>query len=297
LTMGGLIACNILIGRAMAPLMQLSAMLSRYQQSRMALKALDALMDIPSENSAELPGVDFSNLAPSLTFENVSFSYPDAKQPSLKAVNLHISPGEKVGIIGLMGSGKSTLGKLAVGLYQPDQGTVRFGDVDIRQMDTADLRSRIGFLPQDVVLFFGTIHDNIALNDTTVNDRQVSRAVWASGVSDFIRNRPAGLGTQVGERGMQLSGGQRQSIALARALLHDPAVLVLDEPTSNMDTVTELLVRSRLQTLIADKTVVLITHHMNMLELVDRLIVMQDGGILADGPRQTVLAQLRGEKS
>lgn len=293
LTMGGLIGCNILVGRAMAPLMQVSSMMNRMQQSRLALKALDLLMETPSENADERMHVDFSNLQPSFVLDNVSFSYPHAQCASLDNVSLRINSGERVGIIGRMGSGKSTLGKLLAGLYEPAQGNVLFGDVDIRQMDTADLRGRMGFLPQDVVLFYGTVRDNIALSDPTVTDRLVQRAADLAGVTDFIRHTATGFGGQVGERGMNFSGGQRQALALARALLHDPDVLILDEPSSNMDNTSESQLRQRIKAILGTKTLILITHRLSMLDLVDRLIVMDNGHIVADGPKDAILHALQ----
>ena len=292
LTMGALVGCNILVGRAMSPLMQLSSMLSRWQQSRMALKALDTLMDTPSENDGEDSPVNAATLDPLLNLDDVSFSYPGSRRTSLEDISLNIRPGERVGIIGRVGSGKSTVGRLLIGLYPPDKGDVRFGGVDIRQLNTADLRGRIGYLPQDVVLFYGSIRDNIALDDPAVQERLVSRAAWLAGVTEFVRLHPAGFGAQVGERGMNLSGGQRQSIALARALLHDPDVLILDEPTSNMDTATENMVRERLQSALKDKTLVLITHRMSMLQLVKRVVIIEEGRIVADGPKEQVLRGL-----
>ena len=290
--MGALVGCNILVGRAMSPLMQLSSMLSRWQQSRMALKALDTLMDTPSENDREDSPVNAATLDPLLNLDDVSFSYPGSRRTSLEDISLNIRPGERVGIIGRVGSGKSTVGRLLIGLYPPDKGAVRFGGVDIRQLNTADLRGRIGYLPQDVVLFYGSIRDNIALDDPAVQERLVSRAAWLAGVTEFVRLHPAGFGAQVGERGMNLSGGQRQSIALARALLHDPDVLILDEPTSNMDTATENMVRERLQSALKDKTLVLITHRMSMLQLVKRVVIIEEGRIVADGPKEQVLRGL-----
>lgn len=294
LTMGGLIACNILVGRAMAPLMQLSSLMNRIQQSRLALKSLDLIMEIPSENTDERLHVDFSTLRPGFFVEDVSFSYPQSQRLSLENVNVRIAAGEKVGIIGRMGSGKSTLGKLLAGLYEPAQGSVRFGDVDIRQMDTADLRGRMGLLPQDVVLFYGTVRDNIALSDPAATDRLVQRAAQLAGVTDFIRYTAAGFGEQVGERGMNFSGGQRQALALARALLHDPDVLILDEPSSNMDNMSEVELRRRIKAMLGTKTLILITHRLSMLELVDRIIVMDNGHIVADGPKDAILQALQG---
>ncbi len=285
MTMGALIGANILLGRTMAPLMQIASLLTRVQNSQVALKALDLLMALPSENEAHRTPLDFGLLRPSFTMENVSFAYPREKRLALDRVSLHIEPGEHVGIIGTMGSGKSTLAKLLTGLYQPKEGAVKFGGVDIRQFATSELRSRVGVLPQDVVLFYGSIRDNIALGDPTINDHLILRAATVAGVSDFLRNNPAGFAAQVGEQGKELSGGQRQSVALARALVHDPEVLILDEPTSNMDTDSERQLQRRLYQVARGRTLILVTHRLSMLRLVDRLIIMKEGRIVYDGPR------------
>ena len=297
MTMGGLIACNILAGRAMAPLMQLAGMISRLHQSRMALAALNAIMELPTEDPADADKTDFGLLQPAFTFEHVGFSYPGAKHNSLSNVSFTIRPHEKVGIIGRMGSGKSTVGRLMTGLYTPQEGAVRFGGVDLRQMDAANLRGRMGYLPQDVTLFYGTIRDNIALDDPGIEDQRVLRAAYQAGATDFIRTLPGGLGAPVGEQGAAISGGQRQSVALARALLHDPEVLILDEPTSNMDKATESLLRTRLAKLVENKTLVLITHRASLLALVNRLIIIDNGHVVADGPRDEVLAAISNQKS
>jgi len=293
MTMGALIGCNILVGRTMAPLLQMASLLTRMQNSHVALKALDMLMMLPSENQAEKTCMDFGMLRPSFTLEGVSFAYPRQERLALEHVSLRIEPGERVGIIGPMGSGKSTLSKLLIGLYQPKEGAVKFGDVDIRQIPSMELRGRVGVLPQDVVLFYGSIRDNIALGDPTINDHLILRAASLAGVTDFLRNNPAGFAAQVGEQGKALSGGQRQAVALARALVRDPEVLILDEPTSNMDTDSELLLQKRLQSVIGGRTLVLVTHRLSMLRIVDRLIVMEDGQIKLDGPRDAVLQSLR----
>lgn len=293
MTMGALIGCNILVGRTMAPLLQMASLLTRMQNSHVTLKALDMLMELPSENQSERTCMDFGMLRPSFTMENVSFAYPRSERLALDRVSLHIKPGERVGVIGPMGSGKSTLSKLLIGLYQPKDGAVKFGDVDIRQIPSSDLRGRVGVLPQDVVLFYGSVRDNIALGDPSINDHLILRAAALAGVTDFLRNNPAGFAAQVGEQGKALSGGQRQSVALARALVRDPEVLILDEPTSNMDTDSELMLQKRLQTVMDGRTVVLVTHRLSMLRIVERLIVMENGQIKLDGPRDMVLQRLR----
>ncbi|MCR5814534.1 MAG: type I secretion system permease/ATPase [Desulfovibrio sp.] len=293
MTMGALIGCNILVGRAMAPMLQMATLLTRLQNSQITLKSLDMLMELPSENQSERTLMDFGSLRPSFTMEDVSFAYPNAKRLSLDHVSLHVEPGERVGIIGPMGSGKSTLARLFLGLYQPRDGAVKFGDVDIRQLPISDLRGRIGVLPQDVVLFYGSIRDNITLGDPTINDHMILRAAAIAGVTDFLRNNPAGFAAQVGEQGKALSGGQRQSVALARALVRDPEILFLDEPTSNMDTDSEIMLQKRLLASLGGKTLFLVTHRLSMLRIVDRLIVMENGQIKFDGPRDSILKELR----
>lgn len=293
MTMGALIGCNILVGRAMAPLMQLASLLTRLQNSRVALQALDLLMELPSENQSESSCMDFGELQPSFTVENVSFAYPNAMSLALEDVSLRINPGDRVGIIGAMGSGKSTLAKLLTGFYQPQKGSIKFGDVDLRQLPTTELRGRIGVLPQDVVLFYGSIRENIVLGDPTINDHLVFRAAALAGVTDFVRNNPAGFAAQVGEQGKALSGGQRQAVALARALVRDPEVLILDEPTSNMDTDSEQRLQQRLAAVSQGRTLILVTHRLSMLRMVNKLAVMENGRLRMFGPRDAILKRLR----
>jgi ABC-type multidrug transport system ATPase subunit len=262
-----------------------------------SLKALNALMELPSENQDQAACMDFGALNGDFVMEDVSFAYPGSDSLALDRVSLRIRPGEKVGVIGKMGSGKSSLGKLLIGLYQPKDGAVSFGGVDIRQLATADLRSKVGFLPQEVILFYGTVRDNIALGDPTINDHLVLRASAISGVADFVKKHPAGYGAQVGEQGRNLSGGQRQAVGLARALVRDPDILILDEPTSNMDVESELVVQRRLAPIIKDKTLILITHRLSMLRIVDRIIVMDGGKVAMDGPRDAVLERLRQNRA
>lgn len=292
MTLGGLIACNILAGRAMAPLGAIAAMLTRLQQSRMALKSLDLLMQLPNERPAGRETVAQIDLEPSVEFEGVNFQYPESQVLSLNQVHLNIAAGEKVGIIGRMGSGKSTLGKLILGLNEPQAGSIRVGGIDIRQLDTAELRKRIGFVSQDPNLLFGTVRDSIVLGAPHMDDQTILRAANLACVTDFVRNHPAGFGLPVGERGANLSGGQRQSVALARALLLDPDILILDEPTSSMDNRTEAIFKTRIKPELEDKTLLLITHRRSMLSLVDRLIVMDGGRVLADGPKNSILRAL-----
>ncbi len=291
LTMGGLIASNILVGRAMAPVMQMAQLLTRFQHSRVSYKTLDSIMQFPSEH-AGIDSMDFGNLEHSFTLENVNFTYPGADRSALEDCSLTIHQGEKVGIIGPMGSGKSTLAKLMLGLYTPQKGSVCFGGVDIRQLECSELRSHMGYLPQEVTLLYGTIRDNIQMGDSMLDDAALMQAAEVAGVTSFIRQFSAGFGAQVGEQGRALSGGQRQAVALARTLVRNPDILVLDEPTSNMDIHSEKRVQEQLADFLADKTFVCISHRPQMLQVIDRLVVMEHGHVVLDGPRDAVMQEI-----
>jgi ATP-binding cassette subfamily C protein LapB len=293
MTMGGLIACSILVGRAMAPLGAVAAMLTRLQQSRMALKNLDLLMQIPSERPDDVQHPEHQDLRATITFEDVSFKYPNALTNALSHIDLHIAQGERVAIIGKMGSGKTTLGKLINGLYEPQKGAVKIGGLDIRQIDPAELRAKIGYMAQDNFLFHGTVRENITLGAPHVSDQALLRAATIAGVTDFIKNNPAGFNLQVGERGLSLSGGQRQAITIARTLLLDPDIVILDEPSSSMDVGVEAVLKLRLSSALKGKTLILITHRPSLLSLATRVIALEGGSVIADGPRNEVLAELQ----
>lgn len=293
LTLGGLIACNILVGRAMAPLGAVAAVLTRLQQSRMALKSLDLLMSQPNERPAGQEFIRASNLETSISFDKLHFQYPNSQTPALNGISLQVKPGEKVGVIGRTGSGKSTVGRLCLGLYQPREGSIKLGGIDLRQLHVADLRHHIGYVSQDNYLFYGSIRENIALGVPYADGQAILHAANIAGVTDFVRGHPAGFDWQVGERGMNLSGGQRQAITIARSLLLDPQILILDEPTSAMDNNSEALFRQRLKAILTDKTMILFTHRTSMLQLVDRLVIMDSGKIVADGPKAEILQALK----
>lgn len=293
MTTGGLIACSILVGRAMTPLSAVAAMLTRLQQSRMALKNLDLLMTIPSERPESMSHTDHGDLRASIVFEDVCFKYPGALTNALSHLDIQIAQGEHVGVVGKMGSGKTTMGKLINGLYLPQRGAVKIGGLDIRQLDPAALRAKIGYMAQDNFLFQGSVRDNITLGAPHVGDQALLRAATIAGVTDFIKNSPTGFNLQVGERGLNLSGGQRQAVTIARTLLLDPDIIILDEPSSAMDADVEASLKLRLAAALRGKTLILITHRPSLLSLVSRLIVLEDGKIIADGPRDMVLANLR----
>ncbi|MGQ7815177.1 type I secretion system permease/ATPase [Metapseudomonas furukawaii] len=293
LSMGGLIACYMLNGRALGPLSQLSGLLTRYQQARLTMTNVDQMMDLPQERQEGEQPLVRSKLQGSLELRQVNFTYPHQQTPALSEVNLIVRPGEKIGIIGRSGSGKSSLAKLIVGLYQADSGSLLVDGTDIRQLDVSELRHNVGYVPQDIQLFSGTLRDNLMSGARYVEDELVLQAAELSGVHEFARLHPQGYELQVGERGQNLSGGQRQNVALARALLLDPPILLLDEPTSSMDNPGEERLKERLAAVIANKTLLLVTHRASMLSLVDRLLIVDRGRIIADGPKEAVMEALK----
>jgi ATP-binding cassette, subfamily C, bacterial LapB len=292
MTVGALVACTIITGRAMAPLAQVAGLLTHYHQARAAYEALNQVMSLPSERPAQVRFVHRPELRGRVEFKNLTFSYPGQKFPALDDVSFAIGAGERVGLIGRIGSGKTTIEKLVLGLYEPERGAVLLDGTDLRQIDPADLRRNIGCVPQDVFLFHGTVRDNITLGAPFADDQAVLQAAQIAGVEDFLARHPLGFDLNVGERGESLSGGQRQAVAVARALLLDPPILLFDEPTSAMDNGAEVRLKQRLEAVLAGRTLILVTHRASVLSLVERLIVLDAGRIVADGPRDEVLKAL-----
>lgn len=284
-SMGALVASVMLTGRALAPLGQLAQTLTRVNQARSAYRNLNALMQAESERPEGRNWINRSGFKGSVSFSNVHFAYPDQSQDTLNGVSFSINPGEKVAILGKIGSGKSTIARLLLGLYSPRVGSVMLDGLDIRQIDPGDLRRNIGSVLQDVWLFSGSVRDNIVSGAIRPRDDELIEAGRAAGVEDFVAKHPGGYDLQLAERGEGLSGGQKQAIALARALIGQPPVLFLDEPTSAMDVKTEAEVIQRLKQATQDTTMVIVTHRTSLLELVDRVIVIEDGKIGADGPK------------
>ncbi|MGF1594632.1 MAG: type I secretion system permease/ATPase [Kiloniellaceae bacterium] len=293
ITMGALIAATILTGRALAPLGAVAAMLTRLQQSRVALKSLDGVMKAPVERAQNKKFLHRPRLSGQIEFKQVTFSYPGQETKALDGLSFKIKPGERVGMLGRIGSGKSTVARMLMGLYEPLEGAVLFDGTDIRQVDPADLRRNIGYVSQDNYLFFGSVRDNISFSAPHVDDESILRAASVAGVTDFLRTHPHGFDLQVGERGMSLSGGQRQSVAIARAMLLDPPIILLDEPTSHMDNSSEAAFKRRIDATLQGKTLFLVTHRSSLLTLVDRLLIIDNGKIVADGPKDDVLKALR----
>lgn len=296
LTMGALIASSILGSRALFPLAQVASLLSRLDQSLISFQALDRIMKLPVERPVGQRFLHRSSFRGDLQFKDVTFAYPRSDVPALKNLSFTIRAGERVAFIGRLGSGKSTVAKLVLGLYPPEEGSVLIDGTDLRQVDPVDLRRNVGSILQDCYLFLGTVRDNIAMGSGHLDDSAVLRAAKIAGVDDFVRQHPRGYDLMVGERGEGLSGGQRQAVALARALVMDPPVLVLDEPTSGMDSGSERQFMKRLSDTLPGKTLILITHRASLLPLCDRIVIMDQGRVVSDGPRDKVLEALnKGE--
>ncbi|BAP55902.1 ABC transporter [Thioploca ingrica] len=292
LTTGALIASTILTGRALAPLAPIANLLTRYHQSLSALRVLNHIMSMPLERPLGKPFLHRPQLRGDIEFKQVDFNYPQQPVAALTKMSFKISAGQRVGIIGRIGSGKSTLAKLILGLYQPTGGSILLDGVDSRQLDPAELRRNIGYVPQDLELFYGTVKDNIVIGASYVEDSMVLKAAQLAGVDEFINRHPLGFDMLIGERGEGLSGGQRQTIVLARALLLNPPILLLDEPTNAMDNRAEELLKARLQPYLEDKTLLLVTHRMSLLSLVNHLIVVDGGQIVAFGLKEQVIQAL-----
>ena len=294
ITVGGLIASNILAGRVLAPLGNIAMTITRAQQAFAAMRQLGAFMSLESERRDK---VATGKLVPSgkVEFRDVSFTYDGAPTPALSNISIKIVPGERVGIIGRVGSGKTTLGKLMTGFYDADQGSILVGDVDTRAYEISDLRQAVCLVPQEPDLFSGTLRENILLANPTASEEEISAVTRISGVDHFAAVHPLGLAMPIGERGRGLSGGQRQAVALARMLLKDTCkVLFLDEPSSAMDTASENHLVNELDTWLGrDRTLVVCTHRGSFLNLVDRLVIVENGKIVADGPKKKVLADLQ----
>ncbi|HHF0504136.1 MULTISPECIES: type I secretion system permease/ATPase [Vibrio] len=296
LTMGGLIAATMLSGRAIGPLVQLSLLSTRYNQAKSSMTIINQVMEMPDEQEEGKRYIHRPIIQGKIEIDRVTFHYPDSPVASIRNISLTINPGEKVAIIGRIGSGKTTLERLIMGLYKPTEGHVRIDDTDIAQLHHVDVRRNIGCVPQDSNLFFGSIRDNITLGRPLTDDRDVLDAANRAGVTAFTQSDPAGLERQVGEGGTMLSGGQRQAVTIARAFLGRPPVLLMDEPTSAMDNRSEMHIKHQLSQLKPSETLILITHKTSMLDIVDRVIVMEKGSIIADGPKAQVLNDLKQGK-
>jgi ATP-binding cassette, subfamily C, bacterial LapB len=296
LTVGALVAANMLAGRVLAPIAGIASMITRGTQTLSALKSIDRIMSLERERSPQRAYVARKIDQGRIAFENVSFAYPNAPAKALDKVSFKIEGGERIGIIGRVGSGKTTVGRLLLGFYEAQEGRILVDGVDSRQYDPSDLRTGIGFAMQDTDLFFGKLRDNIALGKPEATDEEVLAAARLSGVESFIAGHPMGYDMPISEGGRSLSGGQKQAIGLARVLIRKPRVLFLDEPTAHFDVRSEAEFLERLKAIGGERmTIIISTHRLSLLGMVDRLLLFDNGRLVADGARDKVLALLQGK--
>ena len=294
ISMGAMIAAVILGGRTLAPLSQLASAMSRANGARQAYRSLSSVMNESDDQGDDLRSrLSRPTLSGSIEFKNVSYTFPGADRPIVRDFSIKIPSGQKVAIVGRMGSGKTTISRLIAGLIEPSEGSVLIDGVDLRQIDKSDVRRNIGVMLQDTWLFSGSVKENLQMCFYEYDDAHILNISKISGVDEFVAGHPQGYDMELRERGEGLSGGQRQSINLGRALLHDPNLLVLDEPTSSMDTATEKAVIGRLKIWSQARTLLMVTHRNTLLELADRVLVMDQGAVVADTTPEKLKAQAR----
>lgn len=293
ITMGAIIAVMILNGRVIAPVSQLVGLIIRFDKTMLSLNNLDEVMKMPVEKE-EKEYISRPNLKGRIDLKDVNFAYKEQNHQTLKDINLSIKEGEKVAILGKIGSGKSTLLKLIMNLYEPSSGSVLIDNLDTRQIDPIDLRHAVGCVPQEPFLFMGTIKDNITIGEQYVADEELLKVSKIAGLDEFLGKHEAGFDLIVGERGEGLSGGERQSVTLARALISNPNILMLDEPTNAMDRQTEKAFIDKIEKIIHDKTLVVVTHKTSLLQLVQRVIIVENGQVIFDGPKEEVFKSNKG---
>jgi len=296
LTMGGLIAVVILTSRTVAPMGQAAGLISNYSDAKTSYVTLDEIIQKEAERPAGHEFVERPRFKGKVEFKNVSFNYPGTEVPALTDVSFVIEPGEKVAFIGRIGSGKSTIAKLILKLYEPTSGTILIDDIDLAQIDPADMRRYTSYVPQDITLFKGTIKDNIISSEQHPDVADVIYAAQVSGVEDFVRKHPLGYELPIGERGAGLSGGQKQSVGIARAFMQSSSIMIMDEPSNAMDQTTESILLNNLKEALAEQTFLLITQKYSLLDLTQRVIVMHNSKVLLDGKKEDVIKQLGGTK-
>lgn len=298
-TVGALIACSILGGRAIAPIIQICGLISRYQQSKASLAAINKIMQLPVERANTSDFIHYKKFTGAIDVHDVSFAYANQPVNVLENISFKVAPKEKIGIIGRTGSGKSTLLKLLMRFYLPTEGHILIDGSNINQIDPAEYRSEVGYVPQHVALFYGSIKENIAMHTsihTPIDDDKIRKVAELCNLHTIINIHPDGYNRQVGEGGQSLSSGQRQMIAIARSLVVDPPILIWDEPTNAIDDTSALALIAKFKEALQDKTLIMSTHKSNVLSLVDRLIVIDAGRIVADGPKEEVLQAISEKK-
>jgi len=295
MTVGALSAATMLIGRLVSPLTQFVAQAQRLAQAKKTLEPIRNVLNVDIERAGDILADPMVPIKGKIDFINVSFSYPDSQSKSLDNVTLSIQPGERVGLIGRVGSGKSTLLRLIARLQDPTHGVIRLDGSDIRQTSPRTVRNAVAYMRQDTGLFDDSLRANLLFGIDHPDPSVIDQAVAISGVSILAGKSPEGYGMRVGPRGERLSGGERQAVGLARVLIKNPRMLLLDEPTASMDNTIERNIINGLKSWIGDRGLVIATHRAAMLDLVDRIILMHDGRIIADGPKDDVLRKLNGQ--
>ncbi|WP_334022365.1 type I secretion system permease/ATPase [Alteromonas sp. S015] len=293
ITQGGLIAAYLLSSRAMGPVSQAAALLAQYHHAETAKKALDDIMSLPSESGSNKQIKNIIVLKGNIDASQLCFKYPDETVLALKDVNFSIKQGEHVAILGKNGCGKSTLNKLLMGFYRPESGQLLMDGIDLQQYDPTLLRKQIGYVPQDVSLFYGSLKDNIMPERSHIDDTDFWEVITQCGLAQLVNGNANGVEQNVGERGSLLSGGQRQAVAIARAIVRDPAIYIMDEPTSAMDSTNEAKLKKTIKAATAGKTLIINTHRTTLLDLVERVIVVENGKVIADGKKEDVLVQFK----
>lgn len=293
MSLGGIIAASMIASRCLAPLGQVAGLMMQFHNARISLGAIDNYMEMPVEHKSDQEFISRPHLQGAIEFRNVDFRYTGSTQSALEGISFKVKAGERIGIIGRVGSGKSTLEKLVLGLYQPTEGSILIDGIDTRQIDPVDLRRSIGHVPQDPLLFYGSLKNNLLVGAPYATEADMLHAARIAGVDEFATQHPQGYDMPIGERGESLSGGQRQAIAVARALINDPPILLLDEPSSNLDNQSESQLKQHLKQASSSKTMLLVTHRTALLELVERIIVIDGGRIVADGPKEQIIQALR----
>jgi ATP-binding cassette subfamily C protein LapB len=276
---------------------QIASLLVNFSDAKSAYEIVEKITSQPAERLNRQNFIEKKDIKGKIEFKNVTFSYPDSKLKALEDVSFTINPGERVAIIGKIGSGKSTIEKLILKLYEPQEGAIFIDDIDISQYDPAKLRKNIGYVPQDIQLFRGTLKENILSRAPQTSDEELLKVIELTGVDKFVKRHPLGLNMPIKERGEGLSGGQRQSVALARAVISKAPIMLLDEPTANLDQNSEKWLLDNFDKLFSNKTLILITQKATLLPYVSRIIVMHEGKVAMDGPKDIVLAKLKGEKN
>lgn len=297
LSVGALVASSMLAGRVLAPITGIASIITRASQTVSSLRAIDNIMQLERERPPNRTYIARQVEKGTITFDNVTFRYPGAVENALDKISFRIGSGERIGIIGRVGSGKTTVGRLMSGFYEPNEGKIAVDDIDIRQFDPADLRTGLGFVLQDTDLFFGKLRENIALGVPDATDEDIIKAARLSGVESFIAGHPLGYEMPIAEGGRSLSGGQKQAIGLARTLIRNPRILFLDEPTAHFDIRSEAEFLERLKSIHAEKrTIIISSHRMSVLNFVDRILLFEKGRLVADGPRDKVIAMLQNRQ-